>query len=183
MAEKKRKGRRAYLSDFQKSISGEYIYTGAVYAYSDVSGKTRQQTMAGLWLAGGVTFIAAAIQGCIPAGGMLNCFYVLLPFAAELICACSAIWALVRLSSGHDPIREYVFIATVEALPGRAVLTACFAAAALIGETVFLLLHPAERSAAGWLLCVLMAAAIVSALILRREILAAHWEKQDGTVE
>ena len=180
MAEKKRKGRRAYLSDFQQNVSGEYIYTGAVYAYSDASGKTRKQTLARLWLMGGAAFVAALVQGCIPAGGMLGCAYVLLPFAAELLCACCAVWALIRLTTSREPIREYVYTATVEALPGRAVLTACFAAAALAGATVFLLLHPAERSAAGWLICALMAAAGIFALLLRKESKAACWEKQDG---
>ena len=178
MAEKKQKGRRAYLADFQRSASGEYIYTGATYAYSAVSGKTRKQTLIRLWLKGGAAFAAAVVQGFIPAGGMLNCVYVLLPFAAELLSACSVLWAIVRLTAGPEPIREYVYNASAAALPGRAVLTACFAAATLIGETVFLLLHAAERSAAGWLLCVLMAAVGVFALALRREILAARWEKQ-----
>jgi hypothetical protein len=38
MADKKKKGRRAYLSDYVLDVSGEYIYTGDYYI-ADTQGK------------------------------------------------------------------------------------------------------------------------------------------------
>lgn len=39
----------------------------------------------------------------------------------------SVVWALVRLTSGGETLRAYVYKATVQALPGRAVLVMCAA--------------------------------------------------------
>ena len=181
MAEKKQsRGRRAYLSDFHQSVSGEYIYTGAVYTSAVPDGRTRGSILAELWLWGVVMLASAAAQGCIPAGGMLNCVYVLLPFAGEFLSAVSVIWALVRFSANREPLREYVYSATAEAIPRRAVVTAVFAAATLVGETVFMLLHPAECTGKAWWLPVLMAVTGAAALLLRRRMRTLHWEKHDA---
>ena len=181
MAQKKQnRGRRAYLSDFHQSVSGEYIYTGAVYTSAVPDGKTRSGVLAELWLWGGAMLVSAGAQGCIPAGGMLNCVYVLLPFAGELLSAISVIWALVRLSANREPLREYVYSATAEAMPRRTVVTAVFAAAALVGETVYALLHPADAAGKARWLPVLMAVTGAAALLLRRKMRTLRWEKHDA---
>ena len=175
----KPRGARAYVSDFEQTLSGEFVYIGAVYAYSAAKSKySRSKTVGLAWLWGAAAVLLAAAEGFVPGGGMMNCPYVILPFAAEFLSACSVIWALVRLSGNRDPIREYVYTATVTALPGRALLTAILAAAAAVGEFVFNLLHPGEVTAAAWLVILLMAGTAAAALLLRRVMRGAVWELQ-----
>ena len=177
--EKKRKARglRAHLNDFQRTASGEYVYTGATYALSENTGRSRTSALRQLWYFGGLALALTVVQGCIPAGGMLDCAYVLLPFAAELFSAASVIWALVRLTANPDPIREYVYSAAAEPLPRRGGFTAAFAGLACAGELVFALLHRGENTAGTWILAVLMAVTGASALLLRRSARTLHWEK------
>ena len=172
----KRRGSRAYLADFQKTASGTYVYTGATYVYAKNADRSRRRTLQLLWLWCAVLVAGVLVPGCVPAGGMLNCAYVILPFSGELICAVCTVWAVVRLSVNRDPLREYVYRATVEALPRRAVATAIFAAAACVGEIVFVLLHT-PGSVIGWLLAAWMAITAAASLLLRRTIRAAKWNK------
>ncbi|MBR5114158.1 MAG: hypothetical protein IK101_02575 [Oscillospiraceae bacterium] len=172
---KKSRGRRAYLDDFRRSASGEYIYTGAYYSRS--GGYSRREHLARLWPAGAVLIAAAVARGCIPvagmAGGTLHSLYVLIPYLCELICAVSVVWALVRLSANPEPLREYVHSATAAILPLRSAFAAAFAAAAFVGEAVFFAIHGAE----GLPLIALHAVACAAALLVRRFSKAQQWEK------
>ena len=42
MADKKKKGRRAYLSDYVMDVSGEYVYTGDYYEASAEKGDVQK---------------------------------------------------------------------------------------------------------------------------------------------
>ena len=136
---------------------------------------TRRRQLLMLWLPGAVMLAACAVRGCIPAAGMVNCAYVLLPYAGELPSAVSVIWALVRLSANKEPLREYVYNATAAILPVRAVFAACFAAASLIGELVYF----AINGFAGAPLAILHAVCGVCALLVRRVSRAQEWEKSE----
>ena len=172
---KKSRGRRAYLEDFRRSASGEYIYQGA--HYSRKGGLSRSGHLARLWPAGAVLILCAAARGCIPsagmAGGIIASFYVIIPYICELLCAVSVVWALVRFSANGEPLRAYVYRATAEILPVRAAFAAAFAAAAFIGEVVFCATHGWE----GVPLIALHAAACAAALLVRRFSKAQQWEK------
>ena len=86
--EKKRRGRRAYLEDFQKTATGEYVYTGKLHYY-ETQGLERRQALLRLWLLTGAIAAAVVVSGCVPAAGMSNTFYVLLPYAGALLSAAS----------------------------------------------------------------------------------------------
>ena len=175
MAEKRRFSRRAYLSDFGRDASGAYIYTGACYAPADGDYKAfglRLGIPAALAAAGTLA------QGCIPAAGMKNTFYVLGPFLLEAVCVFSVFWGAARYFLNAKPLREYVYESTVKAIPLRALLAAVFAAACLIGETVCLLLRgepgalPATVSFYALLLVV-----IGACLVLWRGLRRSRWTK------
>ena len=141
----KRRGRRAYLEDFQRTLDGTYMYTGAHYAYADAAGRPRRRLLGGLWLSAALAAAATLAQGFLPAGGMYNCAYVLLPYAAALLSSISVVWALARLSLNKEPVRAYIYTATVAALPLRSILTACFVGATLVGDCVFLAIRGMPR--------------------------------------
>lgn len=132
--------RRSYLQQFQRTASGEYIFVGNTFVYSDPE-QSRRQTLTAYWIPAAVMSVGALGQGFLPAEGMLNCAYVLIPFVIGLLGALSVIWALVKLSLAKEPLREYEYTATVQALPFRSMLTFILACATLLGECVFLVIH------------------------------------------
>ena len=78
--------------------------------------------------------------GCISAPGVGRCFYVLLPYAAQIGVTGSIVWAMTRWQVREYPMRAYVYQSTVKALPGRCLAGAILAGVGLIAETVYLLL-------------------------------------------
>lgn len=177
MAEKKHfLRRRSYLEDFQKNVNGEYVYTGAAYTFASANGMSRRQALGMLWLFGGILLVCAVVPGCVPAGSMLGCAYVLLPYGGMLIGTVCALWALARLSVNRDPLRAYIYKSTVEALPGRSLLAFIFSAAALVGQLIYLFSH-GFGDGLSLLVLVLFAADGASSFLFYRTARMLKWEK------
>ena len=131
MAEgKERRGRRDHLNDFYRDVSGNYVYTGTCYVCRAAE-KERTALLRRVWLLTAVMAAAVVAGGFISAPGMDRCFYVLLPYAAEVGLTGSVVWATVRWQAREYPMREYVYRATVQALPGRCLGSAEGACAAV----------------------------------------------------
>lgn len=172
-----RRKRRAYLDHFTKNAAGEYIYEGDHYTFQD-TGKSRKRALTELWLLVGCTAAAVLAGGCIPAPGVGNCPYVLVPYVAAIITSFSGIWSLGQITAGGDPMREYVYHDSVEKLPGRALATAACAALALVGEVLFLCLNGGGgKLAFGLLFLLLMGGSAVAAFWTRRTISRLNWSK------
>lgn len=167
--------RRSYLNQFQRTAAGEYIYTGKTYAYSDTV-RSRRQTLARYWTPAAVMLATAVGQGCIPASGMRNCVYVLLPFLISLLCAISAVWALVKLSTSKEPLREYVYTSTVPVLPVRSMFAAIFAGATFLGECIFVLIHGTDDLIRILMLLVLILADFCASMLLHRRTKRKMWQ-------
>ena len=127
MEKKRRKrGENSYLNDFHPNLAGEYIYSGVLYACA--LDETAQRGMRRSLRALAAVQLAAVIaSGSIPAPGMQNSFYIILPFLGELIAAVSAAWAIFKLGSDWNAVREYVYERTVPVLPRRALAAAILA--------------------------------------------------------
>lgn len=153
-SKKKRRGRHSYLEDFQKNAAGEYIYTGLLHHYQD-RGLSRTRALAMLWVLAVGMAAAALCAGCVPAAGMQNTVYVLLPYVCGLISAATVIYGLCRLTAGGDPLRDYVYRATVTQFRLRIILVMVFSGAALVGDLVYLALHGVGDRLAGTLVFLL----------------------------
>lgn len=136
--------RREYLNDYQKDASGKYVYTGRMYAFDSKSGKSRKRAYALLWVLCAAAFGAVLGCGFLYVPGMLGCAYVLLPYAAGLIAAGSVLWCVINLTAAGDPMERYEYETTVEKLPGRTAAAFICAAAALLGEIIYLIINGAE---------------------------------------
>ncbi len=175
--EKKRRGRRAYLDDFQKTATGEYVYTGQLHHY-ETEGISRRQALARLWILTAVMAVAQVVSGCVPAAGMSNTFYVLLPYAGGLLSAASVVWLMCRLSAGGDPLRHYVYTATVGQMRLRGYLVLAFAAVTLVGEAVYLILHGVGTVLAGTVVFVICQAIfLIAALAWKSFVRKLCWSK------
>ena len=174
--EKKRRGRRDHLNDFYRDVSGNYVYTGVCYEHT---GGVRANTalLRRLWLMAAVMAAAVVTGGCISAPGVGRCFYVLLPYAAEVGLTGSVVWAMTRWQAREYPMREYVYRATVRALPGRCLAEAVLAGAGIIAETMYLILSGSGgRGAMAAVYLLLKAVSLAAALFARHLVRRSVWE-------
>lgn len=179
MAEKnkKKKGRRAYLDDFQTTVSGEMIYCGAYYGFQG-GDRARRRFLLKLAAASAMAAVFSVLSGCVPAPGTLNCFYVLLPLLGSILSAVSVLWAAIRLIGGGETLREYVYTATVEELPLRTALCIGCAGLSILGELLFLLLNGAGGKVPGLLLFLIsQGMVLLASLFCRKTAAAAKWKR------
>ena len=174
--ERKRQGRRAHLNDFYRDVAGNYVYTGTCYVCRAADGE-RAALLRRLWLLTAVLAAAVLAGGCISAPGMSRCFYVLLPYAAEVGLTGSVVWAMTRWQAREYPMREYVYRATVRALPGRCLAEAVLAGAGIIAETMYLVLSGSGgRGAMAAVYLLLKAVSLAAALFARHLVRRSVWE-------
>ena len=172
MANRDRFKKRAYLSHFTRTASGGYAYTGGYYA---LNGDEKAYGLR-LGVCAGISAVCAVMGGVLRLPGMLNCFYVIVPYILEVAFVGSVVWGAVRYYSNAKPLREYIYTATAGAFHWRALLAAIFAGAGMIAETVFLILSGEKGqalAAAGFYL--LKAAVAGSMLLLRFFAKKAEW--------
>lgn len=167
--------RKSYLQQFERTASGEYVYVGNTFAYSDPE-KSRKQTITEYWIPAAIMMVASFTQGLVPAKGMMNCPYVILPFGGSFLSAVSVIWALVKLSANKDPLREYIYTSTVQALPIRAMFATVLAFAAFLGEFVFVLVNGMPDPQWSLLLLALMLLDACMALLVYLRTKKEKWE-------
>lgn len=175
--EKRWNKKRAYLDDFTQNVAGEYIYTGKIHAFCE-EGTSRKKAMGILWLLTGAMAVLSVLSGCLPAAGMQNTFYVLIPYAGSLLSVVSVIWAMCRLSSEGEPVRDFIYKATVEQFKPRGTLAVVFTAATILAELLYLILN---KGAGGmWpgtiVFLAAQAALLAAALFWRRRALGMHWK-------
>lgn len=177
MDENNKKKKRAYLDDFHKNAKGDYEYRGIHYVWDGKKEDLKKETIS-LWIFGILMTICVIGAGCLPVPSMINCVYVILPFTVCFICGVSVIWGLVRLTSANGSLRAYVYDATVEQIPVRAVGTMIGAAAAFGGEIIYLFKNGFEGNRVSSLVFLLGLAGVFGfSWILRKRIQQMSWKR------
>ncbi|MBR0353288.1 MAG: hypothetical protein IJH53_08795 [Oscillospiraceae bacterium] len=140
MDKQQKRKRKQYLSDFRPAVNGEYVYTGDHFR-PDMEGERfavlRRSILIMLFLSAAFVFTA----GLLPAAGSTNCFYVILPFLAVIICCFIKTLKTVRLFASGLTVREYVYEKTVPAIPRWLLAEGISAAATLAAEAVYLIVN------------------------------------------
>lgn len=97
MADKKKKqaGRRAYLNDFHRDLTGAYIYDGSHFHFA---GDGWKQALLRLWTLG-IVLVVLVLAGGFSGETMAHCVFQILPYLLEVGAVGSVVWALVRLTS------------------------------------------------------------------------------------
>lgn len=176
--ERKPRGRAKEAAYFAPSATGEYVYTGPHYVQAP--GRfTWRQAMARRWAMALALAALTVLDGCLPVPGMANTFYVLLPYAGELVSVCALVWAVGRMAANGEKLREYVYEETVLKLPVRTVLAAAFAGLTGAGECIFLLLHGMNGGAPLFtgVFLLTQGVALAISLIWRRMERDISWQK------
>lgn len=163
--QKKRRGRRAYLDDYETQADGQIVYTGKVYIYTGA--RSWKKALGVLWLWTGLLGVCVLICGMLPASGMLNTVYVLLPWVLAFVGMGSVILALYRMARQGKELKEHVYKSTAAALPLRVMFTAVCCAVTSLGQGIKLILDGLGNSPAADLCFIpLMALAAVLATVL-----------------
>lgn len=171
MGKKKRQGRRAYLNDFQKTAEGTYQYVGQRVSWPGPGQGTAKAMVARLWRWMALGLAASVGAGCISGTGMDGRPFVTLPYMVALVLGACALWSLGRLTGAEQPMRAYVYQATVERLPRLTLAWAVCAGAALVGELVNLFLPDfSGRVEMGGAFLLLEGIALASALLFRQMV-------------
>lgn len=175
-----RRGRRAYLDDFRQTVTGEYIYIGATYAFQGTAECRKKGLLRWGLLAVGMAAVAV-VGGCISAPGTTHCAYILLPYVLALLSAWSVLWGFARLAKGGDPLRSYVYDATVRQFRLRTILTAVGSAGAVVGELCYVIIYGTMGMLPGMLIFLAtQLAVLVMALLWRPLGRDMVWNLQDG---
>lgn len=176
----KKKGRRAYLNNFEKKADGNYEYRGDYYSLSGGEKETRGQLRC--LLAGGIAILALIlIEGCFPVPGLSRSAYVLIPYVVQLAGAAGVCAAVVRLFAAEYPLREYLYETTIQKLPFRSGIAGVFGGMTLLGETVFLICNGSDGQVKMIVLFYIVQMAVLAAIIVfRRKTAGMEWEKKKG---
>ena len=174
MADRKKK--RAYLDDFEKDLNGNYQYRGAHYRYADE--QPRGKALARLWVlcGGGAALVVAA--GLVPGATAYAPFWLLLPYMAGLLAAVYAVYLLVRLTAGGNPLRAYIHEQTVQKLPGSCMLAAVLAAVTAAAQLVQLALA-GQNLPTRLVFTLLQAAAAAVFALANKRFKALKYERQE----
>lgn len=178
MAEKKYKGRRAYLNDFKKNEEGTYEYQGILYRWAGAQGGFRKELLH-LWFVFGVMMVLLVITGCLDAPGLMNSFAVILPFSVSFVFGVSTGWGLWRMTAGGQQLRSYVYEASVRKLPFRSGGVLVCTIAAILGELLYVFRNGFGENV--WkILTFLLLEGLISAfsLLFIQQIRQMYWEKQ-----
>lgn len=135
-SKKKKNGRRAYLNDFKLQDNGEYIYKGTVYRFKGDWKQCRKT----LWTLCAVLAVLVIAGGLLPSAGMMNAFYVILPYLGEAVTAALLIYAVYKLTKGDGNIREYIYVKTFERFREYFMMLFIFSVMCLIGEILCLII-------------------------------------------
>ena len=160
-----KKKTRAYLDDFHRSLTGEYIYHGVTYTFEG-SKQQRIGLYVKLLVIGLLIAAAGLVSGCIRAPGALNCFYVLGPYMVSFMASWSLLWGLCRLWAGGSPLREYIYRATLDQFRPRGTLTAVSAGCAVVGEIIYVVRNGNEGLVSGMILFLVCQTVVLAGSLL-----------------
>lgn len=171
-----RKNKHAYLDDFEKDLNGNYQYRGAHYYYK--GSQPRGKALAGLWVlcGGGTSCLLAA--GFVHGATAHAPFWLLLPYMAGLLAGVYALYLLVRLTAGGDPLRAYIHEQTAQKLPGVCLAAAVLAALTAAAQLVQLALG-GQNLAARLLFAALQTVAAAAFIRANKRFKVLKYEKQE----
>lgn len=106
------KKRYSYLDDYKKGLDGKYVYYGRHHVFQG----TDQQLRRYKWILGLTCLLSAVLfvlGGLMDAGAIWSSWYVMIPFALEVLAIFLLIWKTVTLLFEKHPVKSYIYRKTV----------------------------------------------------------------------
>ena len=170
MAGQKKRDRRDYLKNFEKSSGGGYVYTGTTWQADPA---LRRRMLVRLWALQAIMLISVILPGLVTTAGLLNTFYVIIPYVFWFLSDIVLTYTLGSITFGGNPMRDYIYQRSVTQYALRTGFPLAGAAITALAMVVFFL---RGGSGKGAILCfVCCAAQIAGSVIARRVRIADIW--------
>lgn len=178
MKEKKTSNKKAYLRDFKINDAGEYEYKGSVYVLDETTISVKQaKTKIGIYAS--IIFVCYVICGFLQADGLINSFYVTLPFVFGFFVDCVLSYKIVTFIFGRYPVRSYDYKKTIAKYDGYLIAVVIFAIATILGEAFYLIRHGIHLSLVQtiiFIICVICVILFSSAC--KNFLKQLHWQQK-----
>lgn len=150
MEEKKKRDNKHYLRDFQENPDGSYVYTGKTW---HADGAVRRRILIKLWALQAVMLFSVFLPGFMTTAGLLNTFYVIIPYVFWLISDFILAYTLGSMTFGGNPLKNYIYERSVLKYPFCTVLSLVCAALTAAALLIFLLRGGSGDGAAACFIC------------------------------
>lgn len=174
MAGENKRDRRGYLRDFEKAPDGSYVYKGETWRADD---PLRRRLLIKLWTLQAVMLLAAILPGFVTTAGLLNSFYVILPYVFWIISDLYLAYTLGNMTFGGNPLRDYVYKRSVVCYAPCAMASLAGAVLTALGLLVFLVRGGTGEGVAVCFIC--CAAQIAASVLVKRCGVSDIWYKED----
>lgn len=171
------KKRYSYLDDYKKGMDGKYVYYGKHYAFRGTDAQLK-------WYKGmlGITsFLAISlfvISGLMDAGALWSCWYVIIPFALEILAIFVLAWKAVTLLFEKNPVKSYIYKRTVPWFKPMGIILMVIALISIAASVICMLLNPETVKMTGCIVyMVLKLAQAVLAFVFVRMIGKYQWDE------
>ncbi len=129
------------LGEETQTINGRPVYTGKVHEYLDENVLSFETAIKRMLILSAVTLAPAAAAGCLRVPGMINTWWVIIPYAAYLLTAAAMLWGSIRLLVNEKPLKDSIYHHTAEVLPPRSGAHVIFSGILLAVYTVNFLIN------------------------------------------
>lgn len=177
------KKKSSAVSSIKQGADGKYAFSGAHYEFNGTHEEYRKLKTS-LIIESVLITCLWGIGGSIPAVGMMNTFWVIIPyFICLLIAGGSAVWGAVRILYAGKKMRDYVYRATVPSVPKRAVATVICAALSIIAEAVYVIIYGFGNEVIFTIVeFALMICIAISAVALNKTVKSSNWEIKEKSL-
>lgn len=134
MSDKKKKGKRAYLSDYVLDVSGEYVYTGDYYIATVKQNKDFARFMRGVFALAVLSFAVLVGVGCLSTGTASGAFYVTAPHVAAIVFSAICIYDSFIVAGSKGKLKTHLFENNVSRFKGMSFAGTIAALAAALGQ-------------------------------------------------
>lgn len=134
--DKKKRDKKNYLRDFKEKADGSYVYTGKMWHADETA---RRRILLKLWALQAVMLISVFLPGFVTTAGLLNTYYVIIPYVFWLISDFVLAYTLGSMTFGGNPLRNYIYERSVLKYSFRTFLPLIGAAATAVTLFIFLL--------------------------------------------
>ena len=181
MPEKKKKGRRAYLSDYVLNAAGEYVYVGDYYI-AVAEGKNPGKIMAGILGLAAAAFAVLAAAGCLSTCTASGAFYVTIPYALAVILSAVCIYDSATIIHEKCRLTTHSYEKSAQRIKGFLMAAGVCSFVSAAGHIAHTVLRGTEATRAADILffvaCLAAAALCYLAFRKKKQVL---WQKNSKT--
>ena len=129
--------RRDHLKNFIKDANGEYHYAGDYYVLKG----DKARAMSASQFFSVLTEILLIVAGLFPAGGVMDTWYVIIPYGVSVVLGGVIIYRTSQWVKGHGEITEFVHEKSIVKMPANRKAMMIVLGVAFLGEVIWLLIH------------------------------------------